>query len=32
MKEYPVLNLKISRSYCDAKKAISVDFDEGKNP
>jgi hypothetical protein len=32
MKDYPVLNLKISRSSCGAKKAISVDFNEGKNP
>ena len=32
MKDYPVLNQKISRSSCDAKKEISVDFNEGKNP
>ena len=32
MKDYPMLNLKISRSSCGAKKAISVDFNEGKNP
>ena len=32
MKDYPVLNLKISRSSCGSKKTISVDFNDGKNP
>jgi hypothetical protein len=30
MKDYPVLNLKIFRLSCGAKKAISVDFDEAR--